>query len=385
MRKYAIVGAGFSGAVIARELVTHLDCEVTVFDSRSHVAGNCHTERDPSTGIMIHTYGPHIFHTSDETVWSYVNRFAKFNSFTNRVKARTPDNRMFSLPINLLTINQFFNRCMNPSEARQFLSTLGDSSIGEPENFEQQALKFLGRELYEAFFKGYTLKQWGVDPTQLPASILKRLPVRFNYDDNYFADKYQGIPVDGYTSLVEKILDVKGVTTCLNTSFYPGMASEFDHVFWSGPLDAWFDFKLGRLGYRSLRFQRFDAEGDFQGNAVINYGSQDVPWTRISEHKHFAPDEEHARTVCFREYSFQCGTQDIPYYPIRLSNDKSLLTQYIDLARRQSGVTFCGRLGTYRYLDMHLIVGEALTTAASFINDAKSKNTAKSFYADCGV
>jgi UDP-galactopyranose mutase len=361
-KKIAIAGAGFAGAVVARELAETGKYKIVVFESRPHLAGNCHTERDAATGVMVHQYGPHIFHTSREDVWNYVNRFAKFGPYTNRVKAVTARG-VFSLPINLLTINQFFGKTFDPREAREFIGSLGDSSIEEPKTFEDQALKFLGRELYENFFYGYTKKQWGVEPTELPASILSRLPVRFNYDDNYYVSRYQGIPIDGYTAIVEKILDHENIEVQLGEKFDPAFKDQFDHVFWSGPIDAYYNFELGRLQYRSLQFERFDAEGDYQGNPVINYCEARVPYTRITEHKHFAPWETHEKTVCFKEYSKLAEPRDTPYYPLRLEKDKALLRQYMDRIQGEPGITFIGRLGTYRYLDMHVVIGESLDLA----------------------
>lgn len=355
----AIVGAGFAGAVLARELAEAGKYRIHVFDERSHVAGNCHTTRDSKTGVMLHHFGPHIFNTSREDVWRYIQRWSKFGSYINRVKAHTARG-VFSLPINLLTINQFFGKVLSPAQARDFLSSVGDPTIREAKNFEEQALKFVGRELYENFFYGYTKKQWGVEPRELPASILKRLPVRFNYDDNYYNSKYQGIPEDGYTKIVERILDHPEIEVQVSRRFDPADKNEFAHLFYSGPLDGFFGFRLGRLKYRSLMFERFDETGDFQGNAVINYCQESVPFTRITEHKHFAPWESHEGTVCFREYSKLAEIGDTPYYPLRLTHDKELLSQYMRLADQEKGVTFVGRLGTYRYLDMHVVIGESL-------------------------
>lgn len=370
-QRVCIVGAGFSGAVLARELVESGLFEADVFDERDHVAGNCHTSRDPRTSIFVHHYGPHIFHTSREDVWRYVNRFGEFGQFVNRVKAHTKRG-VFSLPVNLLTINQFFKREMSPGQAQAFIEGLGDSSINEPVSFEEQALKFLGRDLYETFFYGYTKKQWGLEPRQLPASILKRLPVRFNYDDNYYTSRYQGIPIHGYTRLVENILDHSAIKVHLAKRYEKEMKKHYAHVFFSGPMDAYFGYKLGRLQYRSLVFERFDAKGDFQGNPVINYCDENVPFTRITEHKHFAPWENHENTVCFREYSKLADENDIPYYPIRLTSDKELLQLYIEEASRESGVTFIGRLGTYRYLDMHMVIGEALDLSKQLLANPRS-------------
>ncbi|WP_022708422.1 UDP-galactopyranose mutase [Paracoccus zeaxanthinifaciens] len=364
--KILLVGAGLSGAVIGRELA-EAGHECRIIDARDHIAGNCYSERDEDTGVMVHTYGPHIFHTDDEGVWDYVNRFASFMPYQNRVKSTT-QGAVYSLPVNLLTINQFFGRTMRPEEARAFIESKADTSIDDPQTFEEQALRFVGPELYQAFFKGYTEKQWGCSPTELPASILKRLPVRFNYDDNYFFHRFQGMPEHGYTAMVEAILDHPNITVELGTTYDPAMAEDADHVFWSGPLDGYFDYKLGRLGYRTLDFERFTHQGDYQGCAVMNYGDADVPYTRITEHKHFSPWESHEGSVCYREYSRAAEPGDTPYYPIRLVDEKAMLAQYVALAEETPKVTFVGRLGTYRYLDMDVTIREALDTATAFRN-----------------
>jgi len=366
--KILLVGAGLSGAVIGRTLA-EAGHDITIIDGRDHIGGNCHTERDADTGVMVHIYGPHIFHTDDTEVWDYVNRFETFLPYKNRVKT-TSQGQVFSLPINLHTINQYYGRTMRPNEARAFIADLGDDSIKEPQTFEEQALKFVGPDLYEAFFKGYTEKQWGCSPTELPASILKRLPVRFNYDDNYFFHKYQGMPENGYTPMIEAILDHPAITVHLNTMYDPDMGAAHDHVFWSGPLDGYFDYRLGRLGYRTLDFEKFTDQGDYQGCAVMNYGDRDVPYTRITEHKHFAPWEQHEGTVCYREFSRAATPDDTPYYPIRMIDEKAVLADYVKLAEDTGGVTFVGRLGTYRYLDMDVTIREAMDTAAEFLTHA---------------
>jgi UDP-galactopyranose mutase len=349
MKNIAIVGAGFSGSVVARELA-EAGYEVEVFDSRPHVAGNCHTERDPESGVMIHR---------------------------------------FSLPINLLTINQFFGEAFTPDEARSFIGQQADLSIENPQNFEEQALRFVGKDIYEAFFKGYTIKQWGCHPTQLPASILKRLPLRFNYDDNYYSHPYQGMPdshpyqgmpENGYTAIVENILDHGNITVRLGSFFERGQSVDYAHVFYSGAIDAYFDYALGRLGYRTLDFEEIRADGDFQGCAVMNYGDEEVPFTRIAEHKYFTPWEEHSKTVCFREFSRICERGDIPYYPIRLVEEKALLNQYVQLAGKEQNVSFLGRLGTYRYLDMDVTVGEALTAADEFLKLKSRDDSIPAFF-----
>ena len=377
--KLLMVGAGLSGAVIGRHLA-EAGYDITVVDARPHIGGNCHTERDPETGVMVHVYGPHIFHTDDAEVWDYVNAFQTFQPYKNRVKATT-GGAVYSLPVNLHTINQFFGRTMRPDEALAFITgEQADTSIADPQTFEEQAMRFVGKDLYEAFFKGYTIKQWGVQPSELPASILKRLPVRFNYDDNYFFHKYQGMPENGYTDMIAKILDHERIEVRLETVFDRSQAGDYDHVFYSGPLDGWFGFELGRLGYRTLDFERFTYDGDYQGCAVMNYGEVEVPYTRITEHKHFAPWESHDGSVCYREFSRECGPDDIPYYPIRQVKEKALLQDYVALAEDTTGVTFVGRLGTYRYLDMDVTIREALDTARAFAEDRAGGRKARAFY-----
>lgn len=366
IEKIAIVGAGLSGAVIGRELAL-AGHEIDVFDTRSHIAGNCHTERDPATGVMVHVYGPHIFHTNDREVWDYVNGFQTFKPYQNRVKT-TSGAQVYSLPINLHTINQFFGKTFRPDEARAFIEAQADKSIAEPKTFEEQALRFVGKDLYEAFFKGYTQKQWGCAPAELPASILKRLPVRFNYDDNYFFHKYQGMPENGYTDMVARVLDHENIAVHLKTRFHSDRVKDYDHVFYSGPLDGYFDYAYGRLGYRTLDFERFTHEGDYQGCAVMNYGDAGVPYTRVTEHKHFSPWEDHSGSVCYREFSRACGPDDIPYYPIRLMEEKEQLAHYVERAMREPSTTFVGRLGTYRYLDMDVTIREALDTARLYLS-----------------
>ena len=375
---FAIVGAGFSGAVIARELA-EAGHKITIFESRSHIAGNCHTERDAESDVMLHVYGPHIFHTDNEEVWKYVNQYSTFMPYVNRVKAVT-GNRVFSLPINLLTINQFFNKTLSPKEAKEFIAQKGDSSITNPETFEEQALAFLGEELYEGFFKYYTIKQWGMSPAELPASILKRLPVRFNYDDNYFSHKYQGMPEHGYTVLVKNILDHDNITVHLNTEFNKSQAVEYDHVFYSGTLDGYFNYEFGRLPYRTLDFIKENHEGDYQGCAVMNYCDNSKPFTRITEHKYFSPWESHEKTVIYKEHSRECEPEDIPYYPIRQVKEKELLQKYVERANQEKDNTFVGRLGTYRYLDLNVTVAEALKVRRQFIQLTNEKKEIPSFF-----
>lgn len=377
-KKILIVGAGFTGSVIARELASN-GCIVDVIDERTHIGGNCYTERDSATSILVHKYGPHIFHTNDLRIWNYVNEYTTFMPFVNRVKTTT-GGQVYSLPINLHTINQFYKKNLNPTEAKKHIQSLADGSIDKPVSFEEQALKFVGKDLYEAFFKDYTIKQWGIHPNALPASILKRLPVRFNYDDNYFEHKYQGMPLNGYTEIFEKILKHVNITVCLNRKFNPLEMSSYDHTIYTGAIDRFYEFRLGRLNYRTLDFVTEYHEGDYQGCAVMNYPSGKIDWTRISEHKHFAPWETHEKTIIFKEYSRDQMPDDIPYYPIRQVEEKRVLKDYVQLAERdERSVSFAGRLGTYRYLDMDVTIREALEFSEILLTELKISKPIQKF------
>lgn len=368
-KKYLIIGAGFSGTVLANQLCKHIDCSIEIWDERDHIGGNCHTQRDDQTGIMVHQYGPHIFNTDKKEIWDFVNSFVEFKPYVHRVKAMS-NGKVYSLPVNLHTINQLFGKSFTPAQAKEFLETLADKTLEDPQNFEEQALRFIGRELYYAFFYGYTKKQWGCEPTELPASILKRIPVRFNYDDNYHNNIYTGIPVEGYTDLIKKIIDHPAIKVVLNKKFnlQNDSLNGYDHVFYTGPIDAWFNFKYGRLGYRTVTFETHYADGDFQGVTQMNYCDAEVPFTRITEPKHFTYWEKHDKTIYFKEFSKETEPTDIPYYPKRLSTDKELLIKYRNEAELLKNVSFLGRLATYRYMDMHHVIGEALAYAQSFIN-----------------
>lgn len=375
-----IVGAGLTGAVIARELA-EAGHGIRIIESRSHIAGNCYSERDARTGIMIHTYGPHIFHTDNQTVWDYIQRFCTMMPYMNRVKA-TAAGQVFSLPINLHTINQFFHTTCSPGQAKALIDSKSDKSLTDPQNFEQQALRFIGRELYQTFFEGYTLKQWGIAPSALPAAILKRLPVRFTYDDNYFSHRYQGMPRDGYTALVAAILDHPLISVELNRSFQPADRGCCDHLFFTGPLDAYYQFAYGRLGYRTLDFEKFYDEGEYQGTAVMNYCDPDIPFTRITEHKYFSPWETHRGSVCYREYSRQSEPGDIPYYPVRQVDEQTMLAHYAVRARQETQVTFAGRLATYRYIDMDTSISEARIVANRYLRSLQDVVPMPAFVVD---
>ena len=360
-----MVGAGFSGAVIGRALAER-GHKVLLVDERKHVAGNCHSAQDPETGVMTHVYGPHIFHTANERVWQYINRFGVMRPYDHRVRG-VSGGVVYSLPINLLTINQFFRASFSPEQARTFIA-LNAQAIPEPKNFEEQALSMIGPDLYKAFFRGYTRKQWGIDPTMLPASILKRLPLRFNYDDRYFEHPYQAIPEKGYSALVDAILATPNLELRLGVRFEE-LEEKFAHVVYSGPIDRYFNYEFGRLAYRTLDFEVFRSTGDHQGTAVLNYCDENAPFTRVTEHKHFAPwkKNEIEGTICYREFSRDCGPADIPYYPVRRTDEEATLRKYVARARATTGVTFVGRLGSYRYLDIDVTIAEALSAAEGII------------------
>jgi UDP-galactopyranose mutase len=380
MTRFCIVGAGFSGAVIGRALA-EAGHNVLVVDERAHVGGNCHCARDAQTGIMTHVYGPHIFHTDDESVWRYIQRFGAMAPYRHRVQAISAG-RIFSLPVNLSTINQFFNKTMSPEEARAFLAERV-WPIPDPRNFEEQALGSIGEDLYHAFFRGYTIKQWGLEPRLLPSSVFKRLPVRFDHDDRYFSHRHQAIPLAGYTAMVEKILDAPRLELRLGTPFET-LDETFAHIVYTGPIDRFFDFRLGRLGYRTLDFETIRGEGDFQRTAVLNYCDEDVAYTRVTEHKHLSPWEKDRidGSICYREFSRACGPHDIPYYPIRLAREQAMLRPYIELARATPGVSFVGRLGTYRYLDMDVTISEALSAANAFLSAIAGGDRPPAFFVE---
>ncbi|QTE23041.1 UDP-galactopyranose mutase [Polaribacter cellanae] len=371
-KKYLVVGAGFSGAVIARKLAEN-GKNVLVIDKRSHIAGNCYTKRDANTNVMVHKYGPHIFNTNNKEVWEYVNSYGKLKPFKNKVIANT-EKGVFSMPMNLLTINQFFKTKLKPSEVESFLKQK-QKKKENPKDFEEQALAFLGEELYYNFFYGYTKKQWGCEPKELPASILKRLPIRFNYDDNYYNSKYQGIPENGYTEIIENILKHKNITIELGIVYNKSDNKSYEHVFYTGAIDSYLDYKFGRLGYRTVFFKEEIHDGDFQGNAVINYCEEDIPFTRVHEHKHFAPWENHEKTIVLTEFSKETVDKDEPYYPKRLKPDIAKLNSYVTYAESlEENVSFVGRLATYRYLDMEKVIKEALDYATYFLEN-KKENT----------
>lgn len=359
---YLIVGAGLYGAVAAREL-KNAGKSVLVIDRRGNVGGNVYTEK--ICGINVHKYGAHIFHTNDKQVWEYVNRFAEFNRFTNSPVANYKG-ELYSLPFNMYTFNRMWG-VTSPDEAKAKIDEQRQEITGEPGNLEEQAISLVGRDIYEKLIKGYTEKQWGRDCKELPAFIIKRLPVRLTYDNNYFNALYQGIPVGGYTKMVANMLD--GIDTELNTD-YLEHRTEYDDgadkVIYTGAIDAYFGYKLGYLEYRSVRFENETLDiPNYQGNAAVNYTDRETPWTRIIEHKwfEFGKDEDGndiPQTVISREYSSEWKPGDEPYYPVNDERNAELYKKYRELAARESKVIFGGRLGEYKYYDMDQVIASAL-------------------------
>ena len=360
-----VVGAGCYGAVVAERVATRLGKRVLVLERRPHSGGNAYSEIDAQTGIEIHKYGAHIFHTPNAAVWSYVNQFARFNEYRHKVFTVHND-QVYSLPINLGTICQFFGRRLTPTEARQLIleqsKELGDR---HPTNLEEKAISLLGRSLYEAFVKGYTIKQWQTNPVDLPAHIITRLPVRFNFDNEYFDDPFQGMPLDGYAKLFERMLANPLIDLRLGVDFFDVKSSlpQDRLVVYTGPIDRYFDYSEGALGWRTLSFEYEHVEvRDHQGVAVMNYADASVPYTRVVEFRHFHPEREypHDVTVIAREYSRFATRADEPFYPIGASADKVRHERYRARAATTPNVVFGGRLGGYRYLDMHQAIGAAL-------------------------
>jgi len=364
-KKILIVGSGLSGAVVANE-IARAGYSVDVIEKRSHIAGNIYTERDKRTGIIKHVYGPHIFNTNNEEVWKYVNNLTPFSNFINRVKVNY-QSQIYSFPINLHTINQFFSESLNPCEAEKYIEKVRDKKIINPKNFEEQAHSMVGKDLYEAFLKGYTIKQWGCDPREIPATVLKRLPLRFNYNDNYYDKRFQGIPNNGYTEIISKLLDHEKIHLILNQEFIETMNFEYSHIFFSGKIDEFFGYQHGMLGYRTVYWEDEVFRGDFQGNAVINYTDMSVDFTRVIEHRHFYPNLEFTESLISREFSKETLLIDEPFYPKRLSSDLEKLNKYSALAKSLPNIFFIGRLGTYRYLDMDKIIEEALELSHKFL------------------
>lgn len=358
---YLIVGAGLYGAVFAHEL-TKRGKRCLVIDRRNHIAGNIYTKE--VSGINVHQYGAHIFHTSDREVWEYVNQFAEFNNYINSPVAVYKD-ELYNLPFNMNTFSKMWN-IRTPQEAKVIIAKqIEELHIEEPKNLEEQALSLAGRDVYEKLVKGYTEKQWGRDCKELPAFIIKRLPLRFTYDNNYFNDRFQGIPMGGYTKIIEKMLD--GIEVQTNTDYFEFIKENPDiaeRILFTGMIDEYYDYKLGALEYRSVRFETEILDCDnYQGNAVVNYTEREVPYTRIIEHKHFEFGQQE-KTVISREYSSEWKVGMEPYYPVNNEQNNALFEEYRKLAAQEERVIFGGRLGNYQYYDMDKVIEAALNLAA---------------------
>ena len=365
MYDYLIVGSGLFGAIFAYE-ANKIGKKCIVIEKRNHIGGNIYTE--VIDGINVHKYGAHIFHTNNKDVWDYINKFAEFNRYTNSPIARYKD-EVYNLPFNMNTFNKLWG-VFTPQEAREKIAEeLKEVNIDEPKNLEEQAIKLIGKTIYEKLIKGYTEKQWGMKATELPNFIIKRLPVRFTYDNNYFDSKYQGIPIGGYTEIIKKMLD--GIEVKLNYDFFEHK-NEIENVakkiIFTGPIDKYYDYCFGELQYRSVRFETevLDME-NFQGNAVVNYTEYDVPYTRIIEHKHFEYGKQ-PKTVISKEYSDMWTKEKEPYYPINNDRNNELYKRYEELAIKDEKTIFGGRLGQYKYYDMDKVIEEALKLTKKVLN-----------------
>lgn len=367
-----VVGSGFFGLTIAERAAVS-GRKVTVIDRRSHIGGNAYSEPEPTTGIEVHRYGAHLFHTSNATVWAYANRFTAFTDYVHRVYTNHRG-EIYPLPINLGTINQFFRGAYTPDEARALVRELAEEFDPRAAvNLEERGVGLIGRPLYEAFIRDYTAKQWQTDPRDLPADVISRLPVRYTYDNRYFNDTWEGLPVDGYTAWLERMADHPNIEVRLSTEFFD-VGQPFNRsatvgqlpIIYTGPVDRYFDYEEGALGWRTLDFEEEVLEvGDFQGTSVMNYADAGVPYTRIHEFKHFHPERADRypvdRTVIMREFSRFAARDDEPYYPVNTPDDRRRLLAYRELSKGETDVHFGGRLGTYKYLDMHMAIGSALT------------------------
>jgi UDP-galactopyranose mutase len=361
-----VVGAGFYGATLAERIANELGRKVCILERRRHIGGNSYSERDSETGIEYHKYGSHLFHTNSEEVWRYLHRFTTFTNYRHRVLT-VHKGQVYAMPINLGTMCAFFGKHLTPAQARELIrGQTSDENAARANNLEEKAIALIGRPLYEAFIRGYTKKQWQTDPRQLPPSIINRLPVRFNFEPYYFSDKYEGLPADGYTRVFRRMLDSPRIDVRLGVDFFDVRDAVASHqlVVYSGPIDRYFDYRLGELAWRTLDFDREAvAADDYQGAAVMNYADEDVPYTRIHEFKHLHPERRYAagRTLICREYSRFARRGDEPYYPVNTARDRQLFAAYNELAASADNVLFGGRLGSYQYLDMHQAIGAALS------------------------
>jgi len=361
-----VVGSGFFGLTIAERAASDLGLRVLVLELRDHIGGNAYSAADPDTGIEVHVYGSHLFHTSNPRVWEYANCFTSFTDYRHRVYT-THAGEVYPMPINLGTINQFFRAAYSPDEARRLVAEqAAEIEAGAATSLQEKAISLIGRPLYEAFIRGYTAKQWQTDPANLPADVITRLPVRYTYNNRYFSDTWEGLPTDGYTAWLERMADHPLIEVRLGVDFFEQRRDTLGRVpvVYTGPLDRYFDYTEGPLGWRTLDFEReVVPTGDFQGTSVMNYADEDVPFTRIHEFRHLHPERPYPgdATVIMREYSRFADQSDEPYYPINTPGDRRRLRAYRDRAKAETSVVFGGRLGSYQYLDMHMAIGSALS------------------------
>jgi UDP-galactopyranose mutase len=362
-----VVGSGLFGLTVAERCANDLGLKVLILDRRHHIGGNAYSEADPATGIEVHQYGAHLFHTSNKRVWDYVNRFTAFTGYQHRVFS-VYRGRVYPMPINLATICEYFGKVMSPQQARALVAEQArEFASASASNLEEKGISLIGRPLYEAFIRGYTAKQWQTDPRELPPEIISRLPVRYNFDNRYFSDTYEGLPVHGYTAWLEKMADHPNIEVRLNTDFRTVRDDVLGNVpvVYTGPIDAYFDNTAGELSWRTIDFEYEVKDiGDFQGTPVMNYADEDVAYTRIIEPRHFHPERESYpddKTVIMREFSRFAVSGDEPYYPVNTAEDRAKLLKYREMAKAEPQVLFGGRLGTYKYLDMHMAIGSALT------------------------
>ncbi|WP_182349206.1 UDP-galactopyranose mutase [Tomitella gaofuii] len=377
-----VVGSGFFGLTVAERAASELGKRVLVLDRRHHIGGNAYSEAEPTTGIEVHRYGAHLFHTSNKRVWDYVNRFTTFTGYRHRV-VTNHNGQVYQFPMGLGLISEFFGRYYSPTEARALIAEqAAEIDTADAQNLEEKAISLIGRPLYEAFVKNYTAKQWQTDPKELPAGIITRLPVRYTFDNGYFTDTYEGLPTDGYTAWLENMAAHELIDVRLDTDWFDvrdQLRAESPHapVVYTGPLDRYFDHSEGRLGWRTLDFEEevLSDCGDFQGTPVMNYADADVAYTRIHEFRHFHPERDYPtdKTVIMREFSRAAEADDEPYYPINTADDRAKLDAYRALAKAETqdnAVFFGGRLGTYQYLDMHMAIASAMSMFDNQLVDA---------------
>jgi len=370
-----VVGSGLYGLTIAEQVATKLNKKVAIIEKRSHIGGNAWSEREPETGIEIHKYGSHIFHTSNKKVIEYVSKFTKFNNYEHRVFTNS-QGRTYSMPINLGTICQFFGKSFTPDQAKALVLDHASELKGQsPLNLEEKAISLIGRPLYEAFIKGYTAKQWQTDPRFLDADIINRLPVRYNFDNRYFNDEFEGLPLDGYDNWLTSMTAHPNISIHLETDFFDirDQICPDNFVVYTGAIDRYFNYSEGELNWRTTDFEiEVINQEDYQGTSVMNYADVSVPYTRIHEFKHFYPEREtytQSKTVIMREFSRNASKGDEPYYPVNTISDREKLLKYRKLAAAETKVHFGGRLGTYQYLDMHMAIASALTAFENIIKD----------------